>query len=55
MLFEKANFNANDPGFGWDGSFKGKKLDPDVFVYTIDILCENNTTLTYKGNIALIK
>lgn len=55
VVFEKTNFNANDATAGWDGSYKGKKLNPDVFVYTIDIMCENNTVLTYKGNIALIQ
>ena len=55
VVYEKANFNANDASSGWDGTFKGKKLNPDVFVYTIDIMCENNTILNYKGNIALIR
>ena len=55
IVFEKANFNANDASAGWDGIYKGKKLNPDVFVYTIDIMCENNTILTYKGNVALIQ
>ena len=55
VVFERANFNANDASAGWDGTFKGTKLNPDVFVYMIDILCENNTVLTYKGNVALIK
>ncbi|MDB5222033.1 MAG: hypothetical protein JWN83_700 [Chitinophagaceae bacterium] len=55
VVYEKANFNANDASAGWDGTFKGKKLNPDVFVYTIDIMCENNTILNYKGNIALIQ
>jgi gliding motility-associated-like protein len=55
IVFEKGNFQANDASAGWDGTYKGKKLDPDVFVYTIDILCDNNTILTYKGNVALIQ
>ena len=55
VLFEKANFNANDASAGWDGTYKGKKMNPDVFVYIIDILCENNTVLSYKGNVALIQ
>ena len=54
LVFEKTNLNANDALTGWDGSFKGKKLTPDVFVYTVDIICDNNTILTYKGNVALI-
>ena len=55
IVFEKGNFQANDASSGWNGVYKGKKLDPDVFVYTIDILCDNNTILTYKGNVALIQ
>ena len=55
VVFENASFNANDVSAGWNGTFKGAKLNPDVFVYTIDIMCENNTILTYKGNIALIQ
>lgn len=55
VVFERANFNANDASNGWDGTYKGVKLNPDVFVYTIDLVCENNSVLTYKGNVALIQ
>jgi gliding motility-associated-like protein len=55
VVYERSNFNANDASAGWDGRFKGNKLNPDVFVYTIDIMCENNTILNYKGNVALIQ
>ncbi|MEO6452780.1 MAG: PKD domain-containing protein [Ginsengibacter sp.] len=55
VVFEKANIYANDISSGWDGVFKSKKLLPDVFIYTIDIVCDNNTLLTFKGNIALIR
>ncbi|MCW3092461.1 MAG: hypothetical protein JWP81_3530 [Ferruginibacter sp.] len=55
MVFEKSDFNPNDPAFGWDGTFKGAKLSADVFVYMIDIMCDNFNILTYKGNVALIQ
>ena len=55
IVFEKSNFNPNDASSGWDGTFKGKPLPPDVFVYILQVVCDNNTTLTFKGNIALIK
>jgi gliding motility-associated-like protein len=55
LVFERNSFNANDPALGWDGSFKGVKLPPDVFVYMIDIICDNNSILPFKGNIALIQ
>ncbi|MEP7108427.1 MAG: PKD domain-containing protein, partial [Ferruginibacter sp.] len=35
IVFEKSSFNANDPAFGWDGTYKGVKLSADVFVYMI--------------------
>jgi gliding motility-associated-like protein len=55
VVFEKGNMSPNNASMGWDGTFKGQQLTPDVFVYLIDIVCDNNTVLTYKGNIALIK
>jgi gliding motility-associated-like protein len=54
-VFMRSTFSANDEKAGWDGTFKGQKLTPDVYVYIMDIQCQNNTTLVYKGNIALIK
>jgi gliding motility-associated-like protein len=55
VIFEKNDFNANDASKGWDGTYNGKALSPDVFVYTVDVVCDNNTVLNFKGNIALIK
>lgn len=55
VVFEKNSFNPNDPSSGWDGTFKGVKLGSDVFVYMIDIICDNNSILTYKGNVALLQ
>ncbi|MGN6533369.1 MAG: PKD domain-containing protein [Ginsengibacter sp.] len=55
VVFEKSNFNPNDASAGWNGTFRGKPLPPDVFVYILQVVCDNNTSLTFKGNIALIK
>ena len=55
LVFEKYNIKANDVIGGWDGSYKGKKLASDVFVYMFEIVCDNNTVLLYKGDIALIR
>ena len=54
-VFERANFNANDASVGWDGTFKGRKLSPDVFVYALEVVCSNNQTLVFKGNVTLIR
>ncbi|MBU3714740.1 MAG: T9SS type B sorting domain-containing protein, partial [Ferruginibacter sp.] len=55
VMFEKNDFLANDANKGWDGSFKGTKLNADVFVYVAEVVCDNNSVLTFKGNVALIK
>jgi gliding motility-associated-like protein len=55
IVYEKNGFMPNDANAGWNGAYKGLKQNPDVFVYTVDILCDNSTVLTLKGNVALIR
>lgn len=55
LVFDNAHMQPNDASGGWDGSFKGKQLPSDVFVYMIEIVCDNNTVMIYKGDIALIR
>lgn len=55
VVYEKNNFMPNDVSAGWNGTVRGMKQNPDVYVYTVDILCENNSVLTLKGNVALIQ
>ena len=55
IVFEKKNLSINDPLGGWDGSHNGKKAKPDVYIYQIEIVCENGETIKYAGNVALIQ
>ncbi|HAN39373.1 MAG TPA: hypothetical protein DCQ29_10770 [Chitinophagaceae bacterium] len=55
VVFEKANFSPNDVSAGWDGTIKGVKAPPDVYVYICEVVCDNDVTYTYKGNTALMK
>ena len=55
VVFERKNFSVNDPSVGWDGTYKGKKATPDVYIYQIEIVCDNGETIKYAGNIALIQ
>ena len=56
-VFEKWNFAANNQtqDGGWDGNYQGKPQPSDVYIYVIDIVCENGTPLSYKGNVTLIR
>jgi gliding motility-associated-like protein len=54
VVFEKRDFPVNDAATGWDGTFKGNKPIADVYVYQIEVFCDNNETIRLNGNIALI-
>lgn len=55
LMFEAANFASNDESKAWDGSYKGKTLNPDVYVYMIEVICSNKNVMGFTGNVSLIK
>lgn len=48
-------FETDKPEICWDGTYKGKALDPAVFVYYLQAVLSNGKTLNNKGNISLIR
>ena len=56
-VYERYNFQVNDgsPNTGWNGRYKDKDAGQDVYVYIIEVICENNTVIVYKGNVTLIR
>lgn len=55
LVYNQVNIQPNDISKGWNGLHKGQPAPQDVYVYTIDVICENNVVLNYKGNVALIR
>lgn len=55
MVYAKLNFTANSAADGWDGKYNGAEQPSDVYVYICDVLCDNGTVLSYKGNVTLIR
>ncbi len=49
-VFETTNMSK-----GWDGTYKGVKSDPGVFVYYLDATCLNKDKYIKKGNVTLIR
>jgi gliding motility-associated-like protein len=49
------NFAPNDPSFGWDGTFKGKKMRNHVFVWRMSAVNSNGFKLFRYGNITLVR
>jgi gliding motility-associated-like protein len=48
-------FESMDRMVGWDGTFKGKPLDPDVYDYYLKAVCIDGEESIVKGNITLMR
>ncbi|MEI6767053.1 MAG: gliding motility-associated C-terminal domain-containing protein [Bacteroidota bacterium] len=48
-------FETNDMSKGWDGTFRGQPMDPNVFVYYIEVDFTDGKHLTKKGNVTLVR
>ncbi|MEP6794508.1 MAG: gliding motility-associated C-terminal domain-containing protein [Saprospiraceae bacterium] len=48
-------FKTTNQALGWDGTFKGERLSPDVFGYYMNITCPNGRSFFKKGNITLLE
>lgn len=48
-------FESNDQSLGWDGTFKGKPVDPDVYVYHLRVICFDGQENLIKGNVTVLK
>ncbi|MGN7820360.1 PKD domain-containing protein [Chitinophaga sp. 22536] len=55
VMFERFGINGDDPSFGWDGRFKGTILNPDVYVYYAEVICDSGESIIMKGNVTLIR
>ncbi len=53
LVFEKNNFQPNDPSKGWDGFFNGEKMNPAVFVFYAKVKYTNGETEIVKGDLLL--
>jgi gliding motility-associated-like protein len=49
------DFLPNDPAYGWDGTHRGKVLNPAVFVYHAEIEFIDGRVELFKGDITLVR
>jgi gliding motility-associated-like protein len=54
-VFERTNFDANDPAFGWNGIYKSQEVAPGVFNYIAEIACSDGSTIPVQGNVTVIR
>ena len=55
LIFEKRDFNIDDKNMGWDGTYMGKDLPTDVFVYSTEMICDGGESFALKGTIMIIR
>ena len=48
-------FESNDVTIGWDGVFRDRQLQPDVYDYYLDVTCVGGLKSIVKGNITLMR
>lgn len=48
-------FETNSLNVGWDGTYEGMPVDPAVFVYYLEAICEDGQQHFEKGNITVIR
>lgn len=55
VVFQRENFSIDDPAYGWDGRMAGQPLNPDVYVYYAELICDTGEHFTMKGSIMLVR
>ncbi|MEN9610065.1 MAG: hypothetical protein RLZZ628_879 [Bacteroidota bacterium] len=56
LLYSLQNLPAGqDTNVGWDGTFKGKKVDSGVYVYIMEVVFEDGQVLLYRGDVNLLR
>ena len=48
-------FETDKQNVGWDGTYKGKLVDPAVFVYHLSVICVDKQEYFKKGNVTVIR
>lgn len=55
LVFEAENIMPNDNAQGWDGRFRGERLNPGVFAYQAEIEFTDGRVEGYTGDVTLVK
>ena len=55
LVFERYNVAPNNSSDGWNGKFNDKALTSDVYVYMMEVVCENGFIIPVKGNVTLLR
>lgn len=54
-LFETRDIPVNRTDQGWDGTYRGKPMDPGVFVYVLEVEYADRVRQSFKGDVHLVR
>lgn len=55
LLWERTNFELNDPSLGWDGTANGEFVNPGVYAYVAKVEFLDGIPGIYNGTITVIR
>ena len=55
MVFERQNFQPNDPLLGWNGRLKGKKVQPGVFTWLMQVTYPDGSIHQETGTLTVLR
>jgi gliding motility-associated-like protein len=55
MFYQANDFPPNDPSYGWDGRYKGRELNPGVYIYFAEVEFIDGEIIIYKGDVTLYR
>ncbi len=54
LIYDVQNIHPNDPGFGWDGFYQGRKLDSGVYIFAAELELIDGSAVTVSGDVTMI-
>ena len=55
LLWERTNFELNDPSLGWDGTVDGEPVNPAVYTYMVVVDFLDDIPLTFHGTVTVLR
>jgi uncharacterized repeat protein (TIGR01451 family)/gliding motility-associated-like protein len=55
LVYDKQNLDLGDVSNGWDGAYRGKKMNPGVFIWYAKILYLDGETAERFGDVTLVR
>ncbi|MCB0643859.1 MAG: gliding motility-associated C-terminal domain-containing protein, partial [Phaeodactylibacter sp.] len=55
LIFERGDYQINDPVFGWNGQFRGQDLNSGVYIWYLEVRYIDGVKEQFKGSSTLIR